>query len=259
LVKKEYICPPGKDSKIVIEDFSINIKEKSTVILGFVKNGLLGTIITNTIIDQNSDFREIGFISSNYLPPISISYNGELKHPFRLYYSPKYNIIIGTCETTFRKSSDYNDLARTICNWLISEDINAEEIVMFQSIQTKKINNEYPIYYATEDNMVEFLNNYNISKIKKGIIKGPEACVINEALTCRLNIYILFVRIHKIPSLQGTAAIIEVLNDIYCLNINTQKLIEKGKKLENVYLEYVKKIKQKKKHKINEEVYNIYR
>jgi uncharacterized protein len=260
LVKKEYICPPGKESKIVIEDFSIEIKEKSTMILGFAENGLLGTIIVNTIIDQISDMREIGFISNNHLPPISICYNGELKHPFRLYYTPKYNIIIGTCETTFRKSSDYNDLARTICNWLLSEDVNAEEIVMFQSILTKEINKEYPIYYATENNMVEFLENYNIYKVKKGIIRGPEACIINEALTSRLNIYTLFVSIHKIPSLQGTAAIIDVLNKIYCLNINTQKLIEKGKKIESKYLEYINKVrKNQDKRSLSQEVHNIYR
>jgi len=263
LVKKEYICPPGKNSKVVIEDVSVEIKEKSTMVLGFAGNGLLGTIIASIIIEQIPDIKEIGFITSEFLPPISFFYEGKLKHPFRLYYSLKCNIIIGTCETTFRKSSDYNDLARTICNWLLSEDVNAKEIVMFQGIPKKEVINKYPVYYAAEECMVEFLENYNLQIVKKGIILGPEATLINEVLTNKLKIYTLFTPIHKIPSFKGATSIIRVLNEIYDLNIETKNLIEKGKKNETLILEFAKIIEQKKKKKkpkeLCEEAYSIYR
>jgi len=263
LVKKEYICPPGKNSKVVIEDVSVEIKEKSTMILGFAGNGLLGPIIASTIIDQIPDIKDICFITSEFLPPISFFYEGKLKHPFRLYYSQKYNIIIGTCETTFRKFSDYNDLARTICNWLLSEDVNAKEIVMFQGIPKKEVINKYPVYYAAEECMVEFLENYDLQIVKKGIILGPEATLINEVLTNKLKIYTLFTPIHKIPSFEGATSIIRVLNEIYDLNIETENLIEKGKKNETLMLEFAKIIEQKKKKNIStelsEEAYSIYR
>jgi len=263
LVKKEYICPPGKNSKVVIVDVSVEIKEKSTMILGFVGNGLLGPIIASTIIEQIPDIKEIGFITSEFLPPISVFYEGKLKHPFRLYHSQKYNLIIGTCETTFRKSSDYNDLAKTICNWLLSEDVNAKEIVMFQGIPKEAIINKYPVYYAAEKCMVEFLEDHNLQIVKKGIILGPEATLINEVLTNNLKIYTLFTPINKTPSFKGATSILRVLNEIYDLNIETENLIEKEKKYETLMLEFAKVIKQKKKKRkskeLSEEAYSIYR
>lgn len=246
MVKKEYICPPGKNSKVVIVDVSVEIKEKSTMILGFVGNGLLGPIIASTIIEQIPDIKEIGFITSEFLPPISVFYEGKLKHPFRLYHSQKYNLIIGTCETPFRKSSDYNDLAKTICNWLLSEDVNAKEIVMFQGIPKEEIINKYPVYYAAEECMVEFLEDHNLQIVKKGIILGPEATLINEVLTNNLKIYTLFTPINKTPSFKGATSILRVLNEIYDLNIEIENLIEKGKKYETLMLEFAKIIKQKK-------------
>jgi predicted ATP-grasp superfamily ATP-dependent carboligase len=131
--------------------------------------------------------------------------------------------------------------------------------VVFQSVLIKEINKEYPIYYASEGNMAESLKMYNIKKVKKGIIKGPEATVVNEALTSRIDIYALFVPIHKIPSLKGAASIIKVLNEIYSLNIETQKLIEKGNKIEKKYLEYHNKVeKQQNKKSLSEEFHSIY-
>ena len=83
MVKKEYICDAGKKSKIVIEDFSVQIKEGSTLILGFAGIGLIGPIVANQLIEQVPDIKEIGFLVSDYLPPISVFYEGVLKHPFR--------------------------------------------------------------------------------------------------------------------------------------------------------------------------------
>ena len=91
MVVKEYICEAGKKSKVVIEDFSTEIKEGATLLLGFAGIGLIGPIIANTLIRQIQDIKEIGFITSEYLPPISIFYDGVLRHPFRLYYSLKFN------------------------------------------------------------------------------------------------------------------------------------------------------------------------
>ncbi|MHA1292538.1 MAG: proteasome assembly chaperone family protein [Promethearchaeota archaeon] len=244
MVTKEYICQPGKNSKVVIEDFSVEIRDNPTFIIGFAGMGLLGPIITNTLIEQISDIQEIGFITSEYLPPISVFYEGELKHPFRLYYSQMYNIIIGTCEIPFDIYSAYNDLAKTICNWALSEDVNAKEIVVFQGIYQPTPIDDYPVYFAADEEMVEFLEKYNLNKVEKGIITGPEATLLNEALTNRLKTYALFTPVQEIPTPEGAASIIEVLNKIYGLNIETKTLIEEGKKIKTKMLELAQKAQQ---------------
>ncbi len=244
LVKKEYICDAGKKSKIVIEDFSVQIKEGSTLILGFAGIGLIGPIVANQLIEQVPDIKEIGFLVSDYLPPISVFYEGVLKHPFRLLYTPTHNIIVGVCEVPFQTPSAYNDLAKTICNWALSEDVHAKEIVIFQGIPQRGIIDDYPVYYAAEAEMIDLLEKHGIAKVEKGIIVGPEATVLNEALTNRLKSYALFTPVLEIPTPEGAAAIIEVLNDIYNLKLDTSKLIEEGKEIKAKMLELAQKAQQ---------------
>ena len=247
MVRKEYICDKGKKSMAVIEDLSVNIKEGSTILLGFAGIGLLGPIVANALVDQIPDVKEIGFITSEFLPPIAVFYNGILKHPFRLLYSAQHNIIIGICEVPFQISSAYTDLARTICNWALSDDVKAKEVVIFQGMPQHGIIDDYPVYYAAEAQMIEFLEKYGIQKVDKGIIMGPEATILNEALMNRLDAYALFTPVLEIPTPEGGAAIIEVLNEIYKLNIDTKALIEQGKEIKAKMLELAQKTQQYQK------------
>jgi uncharacterized protein len=244
MVKKEYICEKGKNSSIVIEDLASEIKEGATFILGFAGIGLIGPIVANTLIEQIPDMREIGFVTSEYLPPISVFYAGVLKHPFRLLYSPQTNLIIGICEVPFQIPTAYNDLSKTLCNWALSDDVKAKEIVIFQGIPQRGLIDEYPVYYAAEAALVDFLEKYGITKVEKGIIVGPEATVLNEALTNKLNAYALFTPVLEIPTPEGAASILEVLNKIYELTIDTAPLIEQGKDIKAKMLELAEKAQQ---------------
>ncbi len=244
LEKKEYICKKGKRSSVVIENFSVQIKEGASFILGFAGIGLIGPIVANTLIAQIPDIQEIGFVTSEYLPPISVFYSGVLKHPFRLLYSPQNNMIIGICEVPFQIPSAYNDLSKTLCNWALSEDVKANEIVIFQGMPQRGIIDEYPVFYAAEKEMVESLEKFGIKRVEKGIIVGPEATVLNEALTNRLHAYALFTPVLEIPTPEGAASILEVLNKIYNLEISTSELIEQGKEIKAKMLELAQKAQQ---------------
>ncbi len=223
---------------------SVDIKEGASFILGFAGIGLIGPIVANTLIKQLTDVQEIGFVTSEYLPPISVFYSGVLKHPFRLLYSPLNNLIIGICEVPFQIPSAYNDLSRTLCNWALSEDVKAKEIVIFQGMPQRGIIDEYPVYYAAEKAMMESLEKFGISKLDRGIIVGPEATVLNEALTNRLQAYALFTPVLEIPTPEGAASILEVLNKIYNLEIKTSELIEQGKDIKAKMLELAQKAQQ---------------
>ena len=247
MVKKEYICEKGKRSSIIIEDLATEIQEGATLIIGFAGIGLLGPIICNAMIEQINDVKEIGFITSEYLPPISVFYEGVLKHPFRLLYTPQNNIIIGICEVPFQVSSAYTDLARTICNWALSEDVRAKEIVVFQGIPHRGVLDDYPVYYAAESKLMDKLKKFGIEKVNKGVILGPEATILNEALTNRLNAFALFTPVLEIPTPEGGAAILEILNEIYNLNIDTKPLIEQGKEIKAKMLELAQKTQEYQK------------
>ena len=92
--------------------------------------------------------------------------------------------------------------------------------------------------------MMARLEKYGLEKVDKGIIVGPEATILNEALTNRLRAYALFTPVLEIPTPEGAASIIEVLNQIYNLKIETSKLIEEGKEIKAKMLELAEKAQQ---------------
>ena len=91
------------------------------------------------------------------------------------------------------------------------------------------------------------LEKFGITKVEKGIIVGPEATVLNEALTNKLNAYALFTPVLEIPTPEGAASILDVLNKIYELKINTSPLIEQGKEIKAKMLELAQKAQQYQK------------
>ncbi|TFF95983.1 MAG: proteasome assembly chaperone family protein, partial [Promethearchaeota archaeon] len=194
--------------------------------------------------DQIPDIREIGFITSEFLPPISVFYSGELKHPFRIYYSKMYNIIVAICEVPFEIPSAYNDLAKTINNWALNEDVMAKQLVIFQGVPQKGMIDEFPVYYAAEQDLIDKLEQYDLKKFHKGIIQGPESTILNETLSNRLEGYALFVPVYQIPTPEGAAAILEALNNMYEMEIETESLLEEGKEIKEKMLELAEKAQQ---------------
>lgn len=236
-----------KENEIIIENDSVKIQDGATLIFGFAGVGLVGIIIANTLIEQIEDIEQIGFVASNELPPIAVFYDGMLRDPFRIYYSRKENLIIGICELPFQTDSAYSNLSELVCKWALSNNI--KEILIFQGILKKGMPDEHNIYYAAEETKIESLEEYEIKKLKRGIIVGPGATFLNRALSNRIDSYALFTEVSQYPTPEGAAVIIEKLNEIYGLEIDTDKLLEEGKKIKNKMLELANKAQQyQRKH-----------
>jgi len=259
---KKYVNS-GEKSFIVIEDDEVEIQENPTLMFGFAGVGLIGPIIANAMIDQIEDIKEIGFVASDMLPPIATFHHGELMHPFRIYYTPKHNIILGISEVPFQISSAYNDLAKTLCNWSQSEGINAKEVITFQGIPQKGMIDEFPVFYAAQKDSSERFEQLDIEKVDKGIITGAEATLVNIALTSKINPIVLFTPVYQIATPEGAASILEILNDVYGLNIETQELMEKGKEIKERMQELANKARQYRKKQLagskQEGPYELYR
>ncbi|MFO8017862.1 MAG: PAC2 family protein [Promethearchaeia archaeon] len=249
MVSDKFICEKGEKSQLVIYNAKTEIKEDSTIIFGFAGLGLIGPIIANTMIDQIEDIREIGFVASDLLPPIAVFHQGELMHPFRLYYTETYNVILGISEVPFQVTSAYNDLAKTLCNWALSE-VNAKQILTFQGIPQKGMIEKFPVSYAAQKEYQDTFDKLDLKQVDKGIITGAEATIINVALTNNIDPIVLFTPVYKIPTPEGAASIIEVLNDVYGMDLDTDKLLEQGKQIKERMEKLAEKASQYRKQQL---------
>ncbi|MBN2157447.1 MAG: proteasome assembly chaperone family protein [Candidatus Lokiarchaeota archaeon] len=246
--KENLTTLPAKDCKLVVESGKLDlVKNKHPVlIVGFLGSGLVGNIVVSEFIKQ-LEMEQIGFVTTNDLPPIAIFYDGILKHPFRLYYSSEKNIVVAQCEVPFNKSATYQDLARLLSGWAL--EIGIVEVCAIQGLTGSSSSfppENPPVYVAAEKEILERLKKESdVEILPRGLVLGPEAAILNEGLSNRLNCYALLVPVTaQIPNPEGASAVINELNQIYDLSIDTSKLMEDAHRIRKKLKELSEKTQQ---------------
>jgi uncharacterized protein len=216
----------GKASKIVIDKECIdpNMKNPPTFILGFTGTGMIGTITVNEIIEQ-LEMAQVGHVLSEDLPPITLFYNGLLRHPFRIYHSDTYNLIVSICEVPFLPGR-YADLARTLMSWALA--IGITDVICVQGMADNSMlfrDEPSEVYGAGVQEILDRFKDYDIKKPPKGLIMGPEAAILNECLNNGMNPMILLVPANpQIPAPEGAATILEKLSKMYKFPVKLDNL-----------------------------------
>ncbi|WP_371803800.1 proteasome assembly chaperone family protein [Candidatus Lokiarchaeum ossiferum] len=247
LEKIDPTCVPfleGKLSRIVIDDAiceNLKSQEKPPLfIIGFAGVGLIGTILANELVEQLK-MKQIGHVLSEDLPPITVFYDGVLKHPFRLYYQEKFNLVVSLCEVPFNPGS-YSDLARTLMNWALSQGI--QDVLCVQGMADESIavrDTPSPVFAAAEEEILEKILAHGVKRPPKGLIMGAEAAILNECLNNQLNgaVFLTPANPH-LPSPEGAASILEKMSDVYGFPIKLDGLLKQSSEIKQRLLELQK-------------------
>ncbi len=222
----------GKSSKIVVDDvqcdFLTNPSNPPKFIIGFAGVGMIGTIITYEVISQLK-MKQIGYVLSEDLPPISVFYDGVLKQPFRIYYDSKYNLLVCICEVPF-SSGTYTDLARTLMSWALR--VGIQDVICVQGLADKRVMLQdvpQPVYAAAEKEILDKITKMGIELPPKGLIMGAEAAILNECLNNKLNGVVFMTPANpQIPSPEGAASVLEKIAEIYNFPISLDNLKAQG-------------------------------
>ncbi|MHA1110481.1 MAG: proteasome assembly chaperone family protein [Promethearchaeota archaeon] len=248
LNEESMACLPAKDCILVANEEKIKlVKDKHPLlIVGFLGAGLVGNIVASEFVNQ-LQMEQIGFVNTVDLPPIAIFYDGILKHPFRLYYSAEKNIVLAQCEVPFNKSSTYQDLARLLSDWALK--IGIDEVCTIQGLSVPQGTfppENPPVYIAAEKEILDrLIEKSGVKILPHGLVLGPEAALLNEGLSNRLNCYALLVPVaQQVPSPDGASGIIHELNKIYSLDLQTAKLMEDAQKIREKLSELNQKTQQ---------------
>jgi len=223
----------GKSSRVVITDFDCKLFEKHDnpplFIIGFTGVGLVGTIVVNELIQQLK-MKQIGYVLSEDLPPITLFYEGILQHPFRLYYSKEYNIIVSICEVPFNPGS-YIDLSRTLMDWALHHEI--QDVIVLQGMADESYqlsDKKPPVYAAAEKEILDkILAQSGVIKPPSGVLLGAEAAMLNECLNNKLNGAVFLTPANpKYPNPEGAGIILEKIAEIYKFPIKLDTLLKQS-------------------------------
>ncbi len=222
----------GKSSRVVITDFDCalfkNHDNPPLFIIGFTGVGLVGTIVVNELIEQLK-MKQIGYVLSEDLPPITLFYEGILQHPFRLYYSKEYNIIVSICEVPFNPGS-YIDLSRTLMDWALHHEI--QDVIVLQGMADESYqlsDKKPPIYAAAEKEILDKILTQGVIRPPSGVLLGAEAAMLNECLNNQLNGAVFLTPANpKYPNPEGAGIILEKLAEIYKFPIKLDTLLKQS-------------------------------
>lgn len=226
------------------EVFEINkVSLKNPIIFaGFVGAGLVGSIAIECMI-KKLQMKEIAYMRSKYLPPSTVFMNGRLRHPFRFYANKEGTVCAVICEITLHMKGLYT-IAGAILDW--AKEKGSKEIIILDGVASEAHDNN--VYCAAEEDLCRVLADKNINIIPHGFITGISGGILNECLIRDIQGIALLVKANSIiPDPEAAATIIEAVNRLYEMHIDTSDLKKEKKRIAAELEELSKKYLQHKK------------
>jgi uncharacterized protein len=216
------------------------ITYKSPIIFaGFVGPGLAGPLSIGFMIERLK-MQEIGYLRSRYLPPSTVFIQGRLRHPFRFYSNKTGTICAIICEVTLRMEGLYN-IASTILDW--AESKGTKELVILDGVASDEHDNK--TFCAAEEDLCRIMSDKGISMISQGFITGIPGSILNECIIRKIRAITLLVKAsHTSPDPLAAATLIEAVNSVYGLAIDTKELRRQKEKLGLEFKELSEKYKE---------------
>jgi uncharacterized protein len=216
-VENEYIT-------MIVEEVS---SEKPTVLEGFPGIGLVGNIVASHLVSELK-MKQIGTIESRLFPPISVLFNGIAYAPVRIYEKPQANFIVIVSDILIHPMVAF-DVGKAIVKWTIN--IGAKMNIPIAGISTVR---EQRVVFgsATSQEHLDLIKD-KVETLTAGSISGIAGSIMNECNIAKMPAICLLGETQgPTPDPRASARVIEVLNSILNLNVNTQKLVEEAEHIE---------------------------
>ena len=209
------------------------------IFAGFVGPGLAGPLSVGYIIEKLK-MQEIGYLHSRYLPPSTVFMQGRLRHPFRFYSNKKADICAIICEVTLKAEGLYN-IASIILDWAQSK--GCKELVVLDGVASEEHDDK--VFCAAEQDLCRIMQDKQISMITQGFITGIPGSILNECIIRKIRAITLLVKASNVsPDPMAAATLIDSINKVYGLTIDTSELRSQKEKLGTEFKELSEKYKE---------------
>ncbi|MCZ7394168.1 MAG: proteasome assembly chaperone family protein [Candidatus Methanoperedens sp.] len=197
------------------------------VIVGFPGIGLVGNITCQHIIEELGMIYR-GSIDSRYFPPLAVLFNGMVYLPVRIYEAPDKEVVIVISDIPIHPTASY-DISKVLADWM--QSINAKNIVSIAGIATTT--GERRVFGgATSQELLEKIKD-KTEIFQVGTISGISGSIMTE---CYLRgmpaVSLLGETPGPNPDPKAAVEVINVLNNIFGLSIDTTKLSSQAEQIE---------------------------
>lgn len=211
-------------------DIKINqkIKKGATVIEGFPGFGLVGTIVTEYLI-EHLNAKQIGYLWSNKVPSIVALHQGKVVEPLAIFYDDKHNIVL------LRAIAPINGLEWELaeCTEKFCKEMGAKEVVSIEGVggqDKSRVGEPKTFYHSSNAKNQKKLGVIGINSLSEGIVVGVTASLLSKMKDATF----LFVEAFPdLPDSRAAAKLIEVLDKYLGLKVDYKPLIKKAEEFES--------------------------
>jgi uncharacterized protein len=216
-IENEYV-------NMIVEEVS---SENPTVLEGFPGIGLVGNIVATHLVSELK-MKQIGTIESRLFPPISVLFDGIAYAPVRIYENSQTNFIVIISDILIHPMVAF-DVGKAIVKW--TTDIGAKMNIPIAGISTMR---EQRVVFgsATSQTLLDMVKD-KVETLTAGSISGIAGSIMNECGIVKMPAICLLGETQgPTPDPRASARVIDVLNGLLNLNVNTQKLVEEAEHIE---------------------------
>lgn len=193
-------------------------------LIGFPGSGLVGSISIQYLVD-NAGFEYIGNITSKYFPPIVMMMDGLVNAPLRIY--EKDSMLAFVSDIPIHPTICF-ELANTIVQWL--SDYKVKEIDVVAGIVTNTL--EKRVFgVATETALLEKIKDHT-EILSMGSISGIPGSILSECKALEIPCLGFLGETVNTPDPRSAVSILEVLNNVYALDVDVKPLMEQAEEIE---------------------------
>jgi uncharacterized protein len=218
------------------------IKRGPVVIEGFPGFGLIGSIVTEFLISHLSCEK----LDQHYfdeLPANIAIHEGKIVEPIGIYYNSRFNIVILHSIVTGAgiewKAADF------IIN--LCQKIKAKELICIEGVGSGQESKGRTFYFCTNQKRNEELKKLELKPLNEGIIMGVTSALL---LKNKMPITCIFGETESnMPDNNAAANIVETLDKILGLDVDSKPLRESAKLFEKKFKQILQQIQSASEEK----------
>jgi uncharacterized protein len=205
------------------------IEKVDHCLVGFPDVGLVGLIAVNHIVNALG-LADVGYIESDYLPPVVVVHQGDPKAPIRVYR--KEGLIIITSEVPIQPAV-IPFLSRRIVDWAKTK--GSQLLITLSGVAVQnRLEIETPAVYGVggSPGTRDLLKKSAVNLLEEGFMVGAQASIMRESVKANVPSVILMAQSHsQYPDPGAAASIVSALNRLLNLNVDVKGLLEQAEEI----------------------------
>lgn len=231
------------------------IPSEATMLVGLPDVGLVGLIATSYLITE-LHLKEIAYVDSDLLPPVVVLHKGLPHAPLRMYGNQ--NLIAVISELAVPVPAIYS-IMRKIVDWGQAKKVKRIVSMGGIPVESRQTITEPQVFGAASDQeLLDMLNNRGLSILNEGYIVGPQALGMRYSINKKVPaMAILAQSFYNYPDPEAAAMALKEFSRIFEIKVNVSKLREKGEEIRLKTRDIMKRTQQEMKRMKKSQEYDL--